>query len=211
MGTLARQLLLLAALAISGCALLFPTEPGESLAHFPAQAPQAGEPAPDFQLRDLSDVTMHLADLIGDRPIVLQLGSHTCPVYRYRRFGMRDLQAEFADRVHFLVVYTLEAHPTGAPSPYSEKEWRPLINRITGVDVPRHASMADRLSQAGRSTRTLEIGSRVVVDRMDDRVWRDYGAAPSAAFVIDRDGRIALSQAWVNPGQIREVLLELLD
>ncbi|MBA3564548.1 MAG: redoxin domain-containing protein, partial [Gammaproteobacteria bacterium] len=119
---------------VSGCTSLFPTEPGESLAHFPMQAPQEGEKAPDFQLRDLSGATMRLTELIDDRPIVLQLGSHTCPVYRYRRFGMRELQAEFADRVHLLVVYTLEAHPTGAPSPYSNKEWRPLINRMTGVD-----------------------------------------------------------------------------
>ncbi|MBA3562590.1 MAG: hypothetical protein H0W33_00985 [Gammaproteobacteria bacterium] len=71
--------------------------------------------------------------------------------------------------------------------------------------------MAERLAQAERSTQALEIDTRVVVDGMDDRVWRAYGTAPSAAFVINQHGLIALTQAWVNPDEIRDVLLELLE
>lgn len=194
----------------SGCTWLLPTEAGEGLAHFSAQAPEVGQAAPDFELRDISGAPVRLSDLIGSRPIVLQLGSHTCPVYRYRRFGMRELKAEFDDRVHFLVVYTLEAHPTGSPSPYSEKEWRPLINRIASVDVPQHTSLVERVNQARESTRALDVPSRMLVDRMDNRIWETYGSAPSPAFVIDREGRIVLSQPWVDPPEIRDALMGLL-
>ena len=45
---------------------------------------------------------------------------------------------------------------------------------------------------------------------MNDAVWKAYGRAPSAAFVIDQSGVIALQLPWVDPKPIANTLDELL-
>ncbi len=51
----------------------------------------------------------------------------------------------------------------------------------------------------------------MIVDEMDDAVWRSYGAASSPAFVIDHEGRIAARQVWIEPRKIKQVLERLLS
>ncbi len=198
---------LFTSLVLGGC---FPHHAGPRLAHFETMAPAIGEPAPNFVLLDLDGQRVELAELIGDRPIVLQLGSHSCPVYRYRRFSMSGLYEEFRDRVHFLLVYTVEAHPVGSRSPYAEGEWDPWWNRLTGVRVRQPPDGKSRRRQAGASHERLKLEPSMVVDEMDNAVWQSFGAASSPAFVIDRKGRIAVRQVWVEPMEIRQVLRQLL-
>ncbi len=194
-------------LAVAGC---FPHHAGPHLAHFDTTAPALDEPAPGFTLADLDGRPVELAELIGERPIVLQLGSHSCPVYRYRRFGVAGLYEEFGDRVHFLLVYTVEAHPVGSRSPYADGEWDPWWNRLSGVRVRQPADQEGRREQAQVSHERIDYRARMIVDTMDDAVWRSYGAASSPAFVIDRQGRIAARQVWIEPKKIRRVLERLL-
>lgn len=196
------------AAGLGGC---FPHEAGERLAHFDATAPRPGETAPDFNLTDFDGRHVSLAQLVGDKPIVLQLGSHSCPVYRYRRFSMETLRKKYAGRVHFQMVYTLEAHPVGSKSPYAEGEWLTWWNRLTDVRIPQSRSAQERFAVARMSRDTLALKYPVAVDVMDNRVWRNYGAASSPAFVIDRKGRIALRQVWLDPEGIDAVLERLLD
>lgn len=195
----------------SGCALMFPTEAGEDLAHFDEQAPQAGQPAPELDVRNLQGERVDLSAIIGNRPVVLQLGSHSCPVYRYRRFDLFDLQREYADRADFVVIYTQEAHPVGSDSPYRDEEWLSFPNWITNTRVTQPTSLNERLARADWSRRELARDDRILVDGMENRTWSNYGAAPSAAFVIDRDGRVVLAQPWVEPDGIRSALDELLE
>lgn len=54
----------------------------------------------------------HLLDFAREsRPLVVNFGSCTCPVFmeRLREFG--DIMAEFGDIADFLVIYISEAHP----------------------------------------------------------------------------------------------------
>lgn len=201
-------ILLLFTLVALGC---FPHQPGPRLAHFAEQAPAVGDPAPDFELIDLDGNAVELSEWIGEKPIVLRLGSHSCPVYRYRRFSLEPLIEEYEDRVHFLTVYTLEAHPVGSQSPYADDEWVSLPNRVTGVFVEQPANAEERLETARSSHDTLDLPEPMVVDDMDNSVWKAYGSASSPAFVIDREGRIALRQVWLDPKGIRRALEELLD
>lgn len=209
---MAGGLLALALLATTGC---FPRQAGPGLSHFADQAPAIGAPAPRFELRGLDGETVSLDELVGERPLVLQLGSHSCPVYRYRRFGMRELWEEYRGRVGFLLLYTVEAHPRGTPSPYRDPqrnggEWDLLLNRVVGVRLPRATDLDERAAAARRSAEALEIPYPVAVDGMDDAVWRAYGAAPSAGYVLDRRGRVVLVQPWIDPAEIRLALDRLL-
>ena len=203
-------LILLICATQPACSLLFPTEAGESLAHYDATAPRESELAPEFTLTDIDGNVVQLADLVGDKPVVIQLGSYSCPVFRYRRFDVQALQRDYAGRVDFVVVYTQEAHPVDAINPYEDRVWNPVINKVVGVNVEEHKSAEDRQRQASLAFEAMELQSRFLVDAMDNSVWQQYGAAPSAAYVVDVHGIIRLRQPWVEPRETREVLDTLL-
>ena len=195
----------------SGCSLLFPTEAGDDLSHFKQEAPKLGSSAPDFELQDVEGNTVSLKDLIGKKPIVLQMGSHSCPVYRYRRFDMNHLHAEFKDEVNFIIVYTIEAHPKGSDSPYADEEWLHFVNEITETYVKQPDSQKERVKLAHDSTKGLEIKyAPVLVDTISNQVWKKYGRAPAAAYVIDQQGKIAVRQAWIDPPALKVALDKLL-
>jgi len=207
----ARHFAIAGALALAvltgGC---FPREAGPELAHFETQAPALGQKAPNFALKDIDGNSVSLDQLIGTKPIVLQLGSHSCPVYRYRRFTMETLRKKYAGRVHFQMVYTIEAHPDGSKSPYAEGEWLTWWNRATNTRVSQPRSSLERISTAAMSRDTLGLKYSVAVDGMNDTVWKAYGSASSPGFVIDREGRIVLRQVWIDPVEIDKTLESLL-
>ncbi len=200
--------LALVTLLATGC---FPKSAGVRLSHFESQAPAVGEPAPGIHLTDLAGRPFELEEMVGHQPIVLQLGSHSCPVYRYRRHWMSDLMEDYGDRVTFLLVYTIEAHPAGASSPYADREWRTWINRVSGIKIDQPDRYGARHRQAEISKAALGLTQRMLVDTMDNAVWQAYGAASSPAFVIDTEGKIAAQQVWIDPEGIRQVLDELLS
>lgn len=187
------------------------SDPGPRLAHFPELAPAPGEPLPDLEVLTVGGERVALEGLLGERPVVLQVGSLSCPVFRYRRHGIERLAREVGDRVAFVVLYTREAHPVGSPSPYTEEEWDPWINRLTGVRVPAAETEEERRERAESVRRRLELSPLVVVDPSQDPGWRALGRAPSAAFVIDREGRVVARQLWVRPRELRRILLDLLE
>jgi len=194
---------------LSSCSL-FPVEVNERLAHFYSESPVVNRLAPDFKLKNVNGETIKLSSLVGDKPIVLQFGSYTCPVFRYRRWDMADLYRHYKDQVNFLLVYTIEAHPKGSDSPYFGKEYRTWWNILTGADFAQAASFEERFQQANATVDSFDIPYSVVVDTMDNRVWKSYGRVPSAAFVINRQGKVVLKQPWVVPKGIAAKLDELL-
>ena len=200
-------MVLLVGLAVAGC---FPREAGPRLGHFDEEAPAPGEPAPDFTLAAIDGDEVRLSGVLGEKPVVLQFGSHTCPVYRNRHRGMRRLWERYGDRVRFYVVYTREAHPMNDPSPYTGEEWDVWINKFAGVRLEDPDSYAERRDLAEESKRRLEIPLAMLVDDMENTAWRLYGSAPSPAFVIDRDGEVVLRQVWIRPAEIEAVLRRLL-
>lgn len=211
MSRVLKAVLCVAAAALnSACAMLFPTEAGTSLAHFHDLAPPPGGPAPEFTLTDTAGNQVSLEQVVGHKPVVIQLGSYTCPVFRYRRFAMQPLRERYRERVAFLVIYTQEAHPVGAPSPYRDEEWVPWINRLARIDVGQPPDLAARIDQARFARQAMDANVRFLVDGDDNAVWRSYGAAPSPAFVLDRSGRVVLRQPWVEPGEIERTLERLL-
>lgn len=155
------------------------TDPGPRLGHFPEAAPAPGEPLPDLEVLTLGGERVALEGLLGERPVVLQVGSVSCPVFRYRRYGIERLARELGDRVTFVVLYTREAHPVGSPSPYTLEEWDPWINRLTGVRVPAAETEEERRRRPETVRRRLDLTPLVVVDPGQDLGWQALGRAPS--------------------------------
>ena len=210
-----RQILLLGGiiglLLLSGCSRLFPREPGPHLTHFEQEAPAVGSAAPNVTLSDLDGNLVELNSLLGDKPVVVQLGSYTCPVFRYRRFDMQPLRRRYQDRVEFVVLYTTEAHPVGSASPYVDREWVPWHNRLARVKTKESTSLDKRRAQAAFASKQLHSNARFMVDEMDNSGWQAFGRAPSAAFLIDKEGIVRFRQVWIEPDRLEKEIKQLIE
>jgi peroxiredoxin len=149
--------------------------------------PSVGQPAPDFELADLDGNSIRLSDLRG-RPVVLEFGSYTCPIFSDRVPAMELLAREHPEAT-FVVIYVREAHP----------------GEIQGA----HRSPAEKRSAAHKLAIEEALGRRVLVDSVDGATHHAYGGAWNAVYVIDADGRVVMRQAWNHPADVAEALQAL--
>jgi peroxiredoxin len=93
-----------------------------------------------------------------------------------------------------LVVYVEDPHP-------GEPAFRHYTQPETFEERRRYA---DRLV----AERGMEV--TVVVDEMEDTVWKQYGSLPNMVYVIDRDGKVAYHATWTMADRIEKVLADLV-
>lgn len=145
-----------------------------------------GSRAPNFALRSASsDHLAQLSDLLGKRPVVLVLGSYTCPRLRAQAEVLNGLYERYHNGVEFLLVYVREAH--GAQS------WQSTINEREGIDLPDPTTFEQKRSYATACVRKLKIPFVAVVDGLDRATEQAYSGWPSRLYLIDRQGRIAFN------------------
>jgi tetratricopeptide (TPR) repeat protein len=150
-------------------------------------SPLVGHPAPDVELHAPGGGTLRLSSLRG-RPLVLVLGSYTCPQLRHGAPDVSRLYERYHGRARFLLVYIREAHPEG-------ESWQSTINRREGVHLPEARSDAERAEHAALCRRELKIPYDVALDGLDGRAEAAFGAFPSRVFVIDARGTVTFSSA----------------
>src|SRR5579859_8111886 len=149
--------------------------------------PAAGQLAPEFELADLDGNLVRLSDLRG-RPIVLEFGSYTCPIFSDRVSAMEQLAGEHPEAI-FLVIYVREAHP--------------------GENQPAHRSLLEKRSGAHKLAMEEALTRRVLVDSLDGATHRLYGGAWNPVYVIGPDGRVIMRQAWNHPADVAAALRAL--
>jgi peroxiredoxin len=147
-------------------------------------APQLGQPAPDFELPAL-DGTPHRLSQYRGRTVVIEFGSYTCPIFCARNTAMETLAAARPDTA-FLIIYTREAHP--------------------GTHTPAHRTLLDKHKAAHRLAAAETISRTLLIDTLDGPVHRQYGPVWDSVFVIDPVGRIVLRQAWNHPAAVAHAL-----
>jgi peroxiredoxin len=143
-----------------------------------------GSMAPDFTLRRKGgNGEVHLAELLGSRPVVLMFGSYTCPKFRFDAPTLNALYERYRAGVEFLMIYVQEAH-TG-------ESWESSVNQRERIQLPAPKSLEQKEQNAATCARRLEIRFPMAVDGMDRKVERAYAGWPSAVYILDKDGRIA--------------------
>ncbi len=158
------------------------------LARWLADGARTGETAPDFGLADLDGTTVRLSDLRG-RPVVIEFGSYSCPIFSDRVPAMERLAREHPD-VSFLVIAIREAHP--------------------GELLPQHRTATEKRSAARKLAIEEGIGRRVLVDDLEGTVHRAYGGAWNPVYVLDAEGKVAFRRAWNHPDDVAAVLAALV-
>lgn len=150
-------------------------------------SPLVGRPAPDVLLHEPDGKTFPLSSLRG-RPLVLLIGSYTCPQLRNGAPEINRLHADYGDRARFLLAYIREAHPAG-------DGWQSTINARDNVSLPEANSLEDRAGHAALCRRELQIPYEAVLDGLDGTLEAAFEAFPSRVFVIDRAGTVRFSGA----------------
>ena len=151
------------------------------------RGPAVGTKAADFAATTPDGQPVQLAAYFG-RPIVLEMGSVTCPLYQTRRDGMENLARAYPD-VQFLVLYVREAHP--------------------GEKVTPHKSDADKRLRARGLKDDFGESRTILVDDLAGTAHEIYGAFPNSVFVIDRNGTIVFRSDWNDVAAVRKVLRRL--
>ncbi len=161
---------------------------------FPTQNPAPGDKAPEIELRDLHGKLVSLSELLKTKPVVIETGSYTCPVFCNRHASIEKFHEEFRDQVHLLVLYGKEAHPGSG-------------NR---GNIQQPQQNAERLKLAKMAAKKLSIGVPVLTDDVNNRVTAAYGGLPNSGLIIGQDGRVFHKLAWIHPTLLREPLRALL-
>ena len=153
----------------------------------PDASPLVGHPAPDAELFRPDGSALRLSSLRG-RPLVLVLGSYTCPQLRHGAPEIGRLYERYKDAARFLMAYIREAHPDG-------EAWQSTINRREGIRLPEARSVAERGEHAALCRKELAIPYEAALDGLDGKAEAAFSAFPSRVLVIDGKGTVTFSSA----------------
>lgn len=171
-------------------------------ATFDKNGVQPGQPLPALSLVDLDGKTVDLAAFTRGKALVLVTCSLTCNVARRQQAAITQLRQRLGDRASVVMVYTIDAHPSGDDCPYSGEPWVPPANETDGVLVRQPTELATRLALARRYAADWAAGTAVFVDTMDDASWHALGRAPNLGLVVDGAGTVVARCGWFDAVRI---------
>lgn len=103
---------------------------------------------------------------------------------------MKALHARFGDQIQFLDVVIRQAHPGGKEPPYR--------------------TFAQKMADAQAYQREEDIPWPVLVDDLEGSVHQAWGGLSDPAYLLDREGRVALYCTWTSGSALRRGMEELL-
>jgi Flp pilus assembly protein TadD len=172
----------------------------------PSGTLHAGQSAPDFTLPNLkTHQNVRLRALLREGPVVLVLGSYTCPNFRQAAGGINRFYRQYGNHLAFYMVYIREAHAVG--------DWQTARNERENISMQPATTLQVKTAHASLCVRQLKIDFPVLVDGLDGQVEGRYAGWPSRLFVINSDGTIAyttgLSELEFHPEELQSVLNRL--
>jgi len=148
------------------------------------KAPSDNSSAPKKSADKKDEQTVSLHNLRAKQPVVLIIGSFTCPPFRNQLEGVDKVFDQFKDRAQFLLVYVREAHPDSILSVIGENG-RQVLQKI-----PQPKDLSTRVSNASICQRTKDLDIPIAVDKIDNRVGKAYAGWPNRMVVVGTDGKI---------------------
>lgn len=149
---------------------------------------EIGQPAPDFTATRVDGTQVKLSEFRG-KPVVLETGSSSCPMYVSHIESMNALAYRFPD-VTFLVLYVREAHP--------------------GQHIRAHRNAEQKTAAARIAVEEHREARIILVDDVGGTAHRLYGAMPNTVHVIDAKGTVAFRAMWNDPAAVDAALRRVL-
>jgi hypothetical protein len=140
--------------------------------------PRPGEAMPDFDLPATDGARVAKSDFVGSKPLLLAMGSVTCPMTLDANRALTRLHQQFGDRVAFVLLYVREAHP--------------------GDRYPQPESFEQKMGYAQELKDRDRLPFPVAVDDLDGTLHQKLDPKPNAAYLMNTDGQVAFRTLWAN-------------
>ena len=145
---------------------------------------EVGMPAPNFEahlLKDDGGISTELLTLSGLEPMPTGLifGCYTCPIFRHQTDRMKQIIRRHKQRVRFLFVYVVEAHPIDG--------WNTPSNKAANIMYRQPQDLSERAAIAQPWRATSELQNPVVLDWHDNRINEAYAGSPERPYVLDAE------------------------
>ena len=153
--------------------------------------PKIGEPAPDFDLPEMSLTgemtgrTVKLSSLLG-HPVALAFGSYTCPTFRGAVEIFNEIYSKYAPAVTFYAIYIWEAHP--------DDGWCSPKNLTAKIAIAKPKTYEDKITAAAKLRNLSGLKLPLLIDDFDNSCEEKYIAHPHRLFVIDQQGLVSYVQ-----------------
>lgn len=146
---------------------------------------------PDELVYDLQTKTkIKISSLVKKRPIVLQMGSLTCPSYDLNVERIRRVQKEYKGKVDFYTVYVRENHPS---EQYSA-----------------HKSFEQKVAFAELLKKNSKVDQKFLIDDVNGTLHQKLGNFGNAIYVIGKDMHVNHWSVFPHEASLRKGLDNLL-
>jgi FPC/CPF motif-containing protein YcgG len=106
---------------------------------------------PEFDLPTTDGGRVRKNDFVGQQPLLLTMGSVTCPMTADANPILQRLHDEFGEHIAFVTLYVREAHPEDRyPQPDSFEQKKSFARELQQRDALRWPVAVDPLCQAGQ-------------------------------------------------------------
>ncbi|HWE93859.1 MAG TPA: ankyrin repeat domain-containing protein [Tepidisphaeraceae bacterium] len=179
--------------------------------HFDSKGAKVGDQLPNFPMLSLDGKPISLGEAWSGGTTLLLTSSYTCPKSRATYPQAADLARRISGRgVRVAIVYVIEAHPAGDPSPYTGVEEVTTENRRDQILCHQPKTPADRLKLANDFAKRLNVVAPIFVDAMDNAAWSTLGGGPNMGVLVDADGIVIARQGWFDAKSMEAAISALV-
>lgn len=186
---------------------------GNGYAYWDLLGYQKGEKLPDFTLRNINGDRFNLYETLKlGKPVMLITGSTTCDHTRKNLNSINAFTNKYSNKLSIYIIYTQEAHPCDAISPYSlnHEIWESKANIRDHVKASQPRTYGERKALASKWQKTYKVQPTVLIDNPGNDSWKTLGQAPNMMYLIEPDGNVYYKQVWAQMEEVEGVATELV-
>jgi peroxiredoxin len=145
---------------------------------FSEEAPRPGERLPVFDLQEVDGGRIRSSDYKGRKPLLIIMGSLTCPMTYSSNPRLKELYNAYGARVGFVMLHVREAHP--------------------GEATRQTHTMQEKMEHARELQRRDHLPWPIAVDDLAGSVHQKFDKKPNAVFLADKTGTIIYRGLWAG-------------
>jgi len=112
---------------------------------------------------------------------------------------MKEMYEKYKDVAVFRIVYIREAHAADGNRP---------VDYAKEMDINQHKTYGDRCAVAEKLINDKELKIPAIIETMENKVDKDYGGAPTRAYLVRKDGKLGVAGRR-GPGGLKPALEEI--
>jgi peroxiredoxin len=153
---------------------------------------EVGAQAPDFTLKDLAEKEITLSEQKGTVGVI-QFGSSTTEPFLQQLKAMNKVMKKYRKKAFYYTVYTAEQNYG-----WQAKDYFAKYERAKGLRF-----------QYGVQSGSRMVG-KILVDDVDEAVYKAYGSVPAGVFIVDGEGNVVYKAKVVDPSAVKKAMSKLV-